>query len=57
VLRRISGPNRDKVAGEWTRLPNEELYDLYCLPNVIRVIKRIRWAGHVVCMGKRGGAY
>jgi len=57
VLRKILGPNRDEVTGEWRRLPNEELHALYCSPNVIRVIKRIRWVGHVACMGKKGGAY
>ena len=58
VLRRISGPKRDEVAGEWRKLHNEELNDLYCSPNIIRVIKlrRMRWAGHVACMG-RGEAY
>jgi hypothetical protein len=46
VLRRIFGPKRDEVTGEWRRLHNEELYDLYLSPNIIRVIKssRIRWA-------------
>jgi len=57
VLRKILGPNRDEVTGEWGRLPNEELRDSYCSPNVIRVIKIIRWVGHVAYMGKRGGAY
>jgi hypothetical protein len=49
VLRRIFGPKRDEVTGEWRRLYNEELNDLYCSPNIIRVIKsrRMRWAGHV----------
>jgi hypothetical protein len=47
VLRRIFGPKRDKVTGEWRRLHNEELNDLYSSPNIIRVIKsrRMRWAG------------
>jgi len=57
VLRKILGPNRDEVTGDWRRLPNEELHDLYCSPNVIRVIKRIRWAEHVAFMEKRGGVY
>jgi hypothetical protein len=52
VLRRIFGPKRDDVTGEW-RLHNKELYALYSSPNIIRVIKsrRLRWAGHVACMG------
>jgi hypothetical protein len=55
VLRRIFGPNRDEVTGEWRKLHNEELNYLYSSPNIIRVIKlrRIRWAGHVTCMGDR----
>jgi hypothetical protein len=59
VLRRIFGPKRDEVTGEWRRLHNEELYDLYSSPNIIRVIKsrRMRWAGHVACMGEGRGAY
>ena len=49
VLRRIIGPKRDEVTGEWRKLHNEELNDMYCSPNIVRVIKsrRIRWAGHV----------
>jgi hypothetical protein len=59
VLRRIFGPKRDEVTGEWKRLHNEELNDLYSSPNIIRVIKarRMRWAGHVARMGKGRGAY
>jgi hypothetical protein len=59
VLRRIFGPKRDEVTGEWRRLHNEELYALYSSPNIIRVIKsrRLRWAGHVARMGERRGAY
>ena len=58
VLRRIFGPRRDEVTGEWRRLHNEELNGLYSSPNIVRVIKsrRMRWAGHVARMG-RGGAY
>jgi hypothetical protein len=54
VLRRIFGPKRDGVTGEWRRLHNEELNDLYSSPNIIRVIKsrRTRWAGHVARMGR-----
>jgi hypothetical protein len=57
VLRRIFGPKRDEVTGEWRRLHNE-LYALYSSPNMIRMIqsRRLRWAGHVACMGKRRGA-
>jgi hypothetical protein len=59
VLRRIFGPKRDKVTGEWRRLRNEELNGLYSSPNIIRVIKsrRMRWAGHVARMGEKRGAY
>jgi len=59
VLRRIFGPRRDEVTGEWRRLHNEELNDLYCSPNTVRVIKsrRMRWAGHVACMGEERGVY
>jgi hypothetical protein len=54
VVRRIFGPKRDEVTGEWRKLHNEELNDLYSSPN-IRVIKlrRVRWAGHVTCIGDR----
>jgi hypothetical protein len=47
--RRIFGPNRDEVTGEWTKLHNEELRDLYSSPSIIRIIRsrRMRWAGHV----------
>jgi hypothetical protein len=59
VLRRIFGPKRDKMAGEWRRLHNKELNDLYSSPNIIRVIKsrRMRWAGHVGRMGDKRDAY
>ena len=57
VSRRIFGPRRDEVTGEWRRLYNEELNDLYSSPNIVRVIKsrRMRWAGHVARMGEEGG--
>ena len=59
MLRIIFGPRRDKVTGEWRRLHNEELNDMYCSPNIVRVIKsrRIRWAGHVARMGEERGVY
>jgi len=59
VLRRVFGPKRDEVTGEWRKLHNEELRDLYSLPNIVRVVKsrRTRWAGHVVRMGEGRGVY
>jgi len=58
-LRRIFGPKRDEVTGEWRKLHNRELNDLYFSPNIVRVIKsrRIRWAGHVARMVERRGLY
>jgi hypothetical protein len=55
VLRRIFGPKRDKVTGEWRKLNNEELHDLYSLPTIVWVIKsrRMRWAG--ACSSDGGG--
>jgi hypothetical protein len=60
VLRRIFGPKWDEVTGEWRKLHNEELRDLYSLPStIIRIIKsrRMRWAGHVARMGEKRNAY
>jgi len=59
VLRRIFGPKKDEVIGEWRKLHNEELNDLYSSPNFFRVIKsrRMRWAGNVARMGERRGVY
>jgi hypothetical protein len=53
VLRRVLGPKRDEVTGEWRKLHNEELNNLYSLPNIVRVVKsrRMRWAGLVARMG------
>jgi hypothetical protein len=58
-LRRIFGPRRDEVTGEWTRLHNEELNDLNSSPNIVRVIKsrRMRWAGNVERMREERGVY
>jgi hypothetical protein len=55
VPRRIFGPKRDEVTGEWRKLHNEELCDLYSSSSIIRIIKsrRIRWAGHVARRGRR----
>jgi hypothetical protein len=54
VLRRIFGPKRDAVMGEWRKLHNEELHNLHSLPSMITIIKssRMRWAGHVARMGR-----
>jgi hypothetical protein len=59
VLRRIFGPKRDGVTGEWRKLHNEELNDRYCSPNIFRVIKsrRMGWAGHVARKGERKCLY
>jgi hypothetical protein len=59
VLRRIFGPKRDEVTGEWRKLNNEELHILYLSPNLIRQIKsrRMRWAGHVARMGEERKVY
>jgi len=54
VLRRVVGSKRDEVTGEWRKLHNEELRDLYSLPNIVRVVKsrRMRWAGNVARIGE-----
>jgi len=59
VLRRIFGPKRDEVTGEWRKIHNEELRDLYSLPNIVRVVKsrRMRWAEHVARMGEGRGVH
>ena len=59
MLTRIFGPKRDEVIGEWRKLHNEELNDLYSSPNLVRVIKssRMRWVGHVARMGETRGVY
>jgi hypothetical protein len=59
VLRRVFGPKRDEVTGEWRTLHNDELNDLYSLPNFVRVVKlrRWRWAGHVARMGLDRGVH
>ena len=57
VLRRIFGPRKDEVMGEWRRLHDEKLNDLYYSLNIVQVIKsrRMRWAGHVARMGEERG--
>jgi len=59
VLRRIFGSERDEVTGEWRRLHNEELNDMYCSPKIVRVVKsrRMKWTGHVASMRERTGVY
>jgi hypothetical protein len=59
VLRRIFGPKRDEVKGEWNKLHSEELHNLYSSPDIIRQIKsrRMRWAGHVAGMGEERKLY
>jgi hypothetical protein len=59
VLRRIFGPKRDEVTGEWRRLHNGELHNLYSSPDIIWQIKSrsMRWAGHVARMGEERNVY
>ena len=58
VLRRIFGPRNDEATGEWRKLHNEELNDLYCSPNTVWVIKsRMRWAGHVARIEEGRGVH
>jgi hypothetical protein len=59
VLRRIFGPKRDEMTGDWKKLHNEKLLNLYSSPSIIRVIKSrwMRWAGHVARMGEKRNAY
>ena len=59
VLRRVFGPKRDEVIGEWRKLHKEELRDLYSLPNIVWVVKssRMRWTGHVARMGEGRGVH
>jgi hypothetical protein len=59
VLRKICGPKRDELTGDWRKLHNKELHNLYSLPNIIRMIKsrRMRWAGHVARIGEKQNAY
>jgi hypothetical protein len=59
VLRKVFGPKRDEVTGEWRKLHNEELKNLYSLPNIVRVVKsrRMRWTAHVAGMGEDKGVY
>jgi hypothetical protein len=59
VLRRIFGPKRDEVTGEWRNLHNEELHNLYSSPNIIKQIRSrmMRWVGHVARMGEERNVY
>jgi hypothetical protein len=54
VLRKIFGPKRDEVTGEWSKFHSKELRDLYSSPSIIKIIKskRMRWTGHVARMGE-----
>jgi hypothetical protein len=59
ILRRIFLPKRDEVTAEWRKLHNEELHNLYSSPDIIRQVKsrRMRWAGHVACLGEERKVY
>jgi hypothetical protein len=59
VLRRIFGPKRDEVTGDWRKLHNEELHNLYSSPNIIRMMRsrRVRWAGHVARVKEKRNVY
>jgi hypothetical protein len=59
MLRRVFGLMRNEVTGEWRKLHNEELNDLYSSPNIVSVVKsrRIRWAGHVARIGEERGVH
>jgi len=59
VLKRVFGPKRDELTGECRKLHNEELSDLYILPNIVRVVKsrRMRWVGHLALMGEGRGVH
>jgi len=61
MVLRIFGPKRDEVTGEWRKLHNEGLNDMYCSPNIVLMImiksRRMRWAGHVARMGEEMGVY
>jgi hypothetical protein len=59
VLRRIFGPKRDEVTGEWRKLHNKQLHDLYSSPSIIRILKarRMRWVGYVARMGGKRNTY
>ena len=59
MMRRVFGPKRDEVTGEWRKLHNQELSDLYSLPNIVRVVKsrRMRWFGHVAHMAEGRGVH
>jgi hypothetical protein len=56
---RLFGPKRNEVTGEWRKLHNEELNDLYILPNIVRIVKsrRMRWGGHVARIGEERGVH